>query len=122
MSDGLSQIARDEEREEKHQIYMLKLFDYLFEETSSNYNLLKKAAQDVDSVRGGYWCPSRTKIESKLDETLKRFKIKDEKILDFYMEHAKNVSLENISEMIEKISKLKSNYPEFSETYLNCFK
>lgn len=67
MSDALTDIARDQERNERYRIFLETLANYLKDPVEKNYDLLKKAAEDVDEVRGGYWS-GRTKIASNLKE------------------------------------------------------
>ena len=121
MSDALSEIARDQERSEKHEIFVLKLFEYLSMSTQEMYNSLKGSAREVDSVQRGYWYPGHTYIEERVDKTMEELQNRNPECWNFYINHAKNVSTENINEMIKALTNLRDIYPEFVISYLDIF-
>ena len=78
MSDGMSGISRDEERVEDIVKYYGSLADYLRDCSEENHTALIKAAEEVDSVRGGY-ISGRTYLANNLDKKLEKLEAKDEK-------------------------------------------
>ncbi|MEM4153009.1 MAG: hypothetical protein QXK80_02760 [Candidatus Pacearchaeota archaeon] len=76
MSDALTDINRDQERNEKYEIFLENLIKYLKNPIKINYEDLENAAKDVDSVGRGYW-GSKTNIASKLEEKVKKLLNKD---------------------------------------------
>lgn len=55
MSDGMSDIARDEERGELFQFYLLKVKKYVLNPDLNTFKAVVEAAEETDSVGRGYW-------------------------------------------------------------------
>jgi len=73
MTDGLSAVAKDEERYIKYEVYLSKLSIYLRFPIQENRDSLKQAAKDVDSIRGkGNFTIQKTRLASKFDKNLEK--------------------------------------------------
>lgn len=78
MSDGLTDVSRDQERGRQYSIYTESLLNYLKNKSKVNYKKLIKDAENVDGVRGGYF-GSRTNILGRLEEHVKKLTEGDER-------------------------------------------
>ncbi len=115
MSDALSDIARDEEREENFGFYMLNVFRFLNNPTADNYLSANDSARKVDSVHGSYWYPGyKTRLENRLVELLIDLENKIPKAWSFILEYTKNPSGEIILELSEQLKLSRIKYPEFN--------
>ena len=79
MSDGLSDIARDQVRFGCFSTYANSLVNYMKDPSKSNYNLLKQNADETDYVIGGYFGGGNTNLSQTLDESLDALKKGDKR-------------------------------------------
>ncbi len=115
MTDALSEIARDQERDENFGVYTLNVFRFLNNSMTENYLSLNDSARKVDSVYGGYWSPRyRTKLESRLVEFLIDLENKNLKAWNFILEYAKDPSSDTILELAEELKLSRTKYSEFN--------
>ncbi len=70
MSDALSEIARDQDRENELQNFYLALTDYLENPSDGKLADVKKSAENTDSVGGGYLGGGRTNILKNLERKM----------------------------------------------------
>jgi len=114
MSDGLSDVARDQERYKNFGVYTLNLLRFFNEPSACNYLSLRVSAREVDSVKRGYWT-GNTKLEEGLNDFLITLGNNDIKAWDFILlEHASNPPVEVISEAGKQLKLLKDKYPGFN--------
>jgi len=69
MSDGLTEVSRDEERTEMRNEYFNSLTKFLKDSSIDNYHFLQQSAEDADSIRGGYWT-GKTSLAKNLNKRL----------------------------------------------------
>lgn len=69
MSDGASEIARDQDRHSAYERYLAALADWYVLRTDESLVALRAAAEATDSIRGGYSTGS-TKLAARLDRLL----------------------------------------------------
>lgn len=71
MSDALSDIARDEERGARFELFFLKVKEYVKNPNSDTLKSAIEAAEEVDSVGRGYW-GGETNLGDDIDNCLQR--------------------------------------------------
>jgi hypothetical protein len=115
MTDALSEIARDQERDGNFGIYILNVFKFLNNSTTENYLSLNDSAKNVDSVRGGYWNPGyKTKLENGLVKFLIKLENRNQKAWDFILKYTKDPSSGIILELAEQLKLSRTKYLEFN--------
>ena len=77
MSDGGSAVRRDEERGGRYEEYLDSLVEYLRDSSEENFSSLKRIAEEVDSIRGGY-SSRQTHLTKTLDRKIELLKKGDE--------------------------------------------
>ena len=70
MSDGSSDIGRDEERGILFREYLLKIKEYVLAPNQNIFKTVIEAAEEVDSVSRGYW-GGRSNLKYKIENHLK---------------------------------------------------
>jgi len=78
MSDGLTDIARDQRRGIEHVSYLGCLLDYLKNPSEANYIKIEKASEATDDVPRGYF-GGRTKLTKGLKERVEKLKQGDKR-------------------------------------------
>jgi hypothetical protein len=79
MTDALSAIARDNEREGKYEAYLRSILGYLKNPADEMYEKLADSAKSVDSVVGGYWGTGSTRLSESLEKKTMLLKKGDQK-------------------------------------------
>lgn len=69
MSDGSSDIARDQERGELFNYYLFKVKEYILNPNQSTFKVVVEAAEEVDSVRRGW--VGETNLRGNIENHLK---------------------------------------------------
>jgi hypothetical protein len=78
MSDALTDIARDQWREEEYKEYLRFFIDYLEKPNKKKFKKLLEAAESTDSVPRGYW-KGRTALADKLQSNIDLLNKRDAK-------------------------------------------
>jgi len=83
MSDALTDLARDERRASAVNWYCIKLLEWLkakaLPEAKEAYDAVAKAAEDADSIHGGYWGSGSTHLSKDLESRLRLLAANDER-------------------------------------------
>jgi hypothetical protein len=69
MSDAMTGIARDQNREHLHNVYLFKLAEHLVDRDSRTVDEVREAAAEVDYVGRGYW-GGRTQLGKAVEQRI----------------------------------------------------
>lgn len=78
MSDAFTDMARDNERARNFDAYLKSVKEYLENPTTENLAKALEAAENMDSVRGGYWS-GKTNLRKNAEASLAELRANDKK-------------------------------------------
>ncbi len=104
MSNRLSDVANDGERNKLSNVFNEKVMNYLENPSNENYQILKKTTKKFDSIPEGHENFGASNISSVLDKGLEKLKQKDPEFCKRILN-----SIEHVPDIYKRFERYLSN-------------